>query len=83
MPVLIPGVGAQQGPLELAVSHGVDGSGRNAIVNASRGVIYASKNTGDFEQAARKKAEEVRDFINHRLVFQNQGWPTTAPVSSL
>lgn len=81
MPILIPGVGAQQGPLELAVSHGVDEFGRNAIINASRGVIYASNSPGDFEQAARKRAGEVRDFINQKLVFQNQGWPTTAPVS--
>ena len=82
MPILIPGVGAQQGPLELAVSHGVDASGRNAIINVSRGVIYASESAGDFEQAARKKAREVRDLINQKLVLQGQGWSSLAPASA-
>ena len=41
MPILIPGVGAQGGDLESAVRGGVDERGRGAIINSSRGVIYA------------------------------------------
>ena len=43
MPLLIPGVGAQGGELEAAVKAGVDRSGRLALVNSSRGIIYASQ----------------------------------------
>ena len=80
MPILIPGVGAQSGPLGLSVSHGVDGSGRNAIINVSRGIIYASRNADDFQQAARDKAVEVQGFIHRMLVFQGQDWPSPAPA---
>ena len=42
-PILIPGVGAQGGDLSASVLHGVDSSGRLAIINSSRGIIYASR----------------------------------------
>ena len=42
LPLLIPGVGAQQADLAAAVRCGVDGCGRNVAISASRGVIYAS-----------------------------------------
>ena len=74
MPILLPGVGAQRGDLEQAVSHGVDASGRNAIVAASRSVIYASADPGDFQQAARSKAQEVRSLINDELASRGQGF---------
>jgi len=66
MPLLIPGVGAQGGDLEKAVSYGVDASGSKAIISSSRYVIYASRGK-DFEDAARKAASKLRDRINrHR-----------------
>ena len=63
MPILIPGVGAQGGDLELAVRYGVDATGGGAIINSARGIIYASTGA-DFAIAARAAAEEMRDAIN-------------------
>jgi orotidine-5'-phosphate decarboxylase len=74
MPLLMPGVGAQGGDLEAAVRHGVDVKGRLAIINSSRGIIYASRGN-DFAQAARREATRVRDAINQVLEAAGKGWP--------
>jgi orotidine-5'-phosphate decarboxylase len=66
LPLLIPGVGAQGGELKLASTYGVDRNGGNAIINSSRGIIYASRGR-DFAEAARKAARELRDEINRHL----------------
>lgn len=66
MPILIPGVGAQGGDLATAVRYGVDARGQKAIINSSRGIIYASKGK-DFAQAARRAAAELRDQMNRHL----------------
>ncbi|MFC2018889.1 orotidine-5'-phosphate decarboxylase [Chloroflexota bacterium] len=63
MPLLIPGVGAQGGDLATAVGYGVDGQGRNVIINSSRQIIYASRGE-DFAQAARRAASALREQIN-------------------
>lgn len=64
MPILIPGVGAQGGDLDLAVRYGVDSQREGAIINSSRQIIYASRGK-DFPQAARRSATELRDQINY------------------
>ena len=75
MPILIPGVGAQGGDLESAVRGGVDQRGRGAIINSSRGVIYARPSEGeDFGEAARRAASELRDAINTILEQEGKGW---------
>ena len=75
MPILIPGVGAQGGDLETAVREGVDQHGRGAIINSSRGVIYAPPQQGeDFSQAARRAAAGLRDAINTILEQEGKGW---------
>ena len=63
MPLLIPGVGAQGGDLELSVRYGVDANKEKAVIVAARQVLYASKGP-DYAQAARKAAGELRDAIN-------------------
>ena len=63
VPFLVPGVGAQQGSLGEAVRAGLDARGRGLVVNASRGVTYASRGS-DFAAAARREAERLRDEIN-------------------
>jgi len=63
MPILIPGVGAQGGDLELAVRNGIDAHKRGIMINSSRGVIYAGKGP-DFANAARTAAQSLRDDIN-------------------
>ena len=74
MPLLIPGVGAQGGELESAVRAGVDASGRLALINSSRGIIYASRH-GDFAEAAGVSASALRDSINAVLDEDGLGWP--------
>ncbi len=63
LPLLIPGVGAQGGDLELTVKYGTDSRGQKAIISSSRQILYASKG-GDFAQAAQREALILRDLIN-------------------
>ena len=63
VPILVPGVGTQGGELERTVRAGVDADGFGMLVNASRGVTYASSGD-DFADAARRVALELRDAIN-------------------
>ena len=71
MPLLIPGIGAQGGDLAATVSYGVNARGEGAIINSSRGIIYASRGE-DFAQAARQAALSLRKQINDCL-------PTSTP----
>ena len=73
LPLLIPGVGAQGGDLEAAVLRGVDAAGRLAIINSSRGIIYASRGE-DFASAARVAASNLRNSINGILQAAGLGW---------
>jgi len=66
MPILIPGVGAQGGDLASAVRYGVDARGEKAIINSSRQILYASRES-DFAQAARRVASGLRGQINSYL----------------
>lgn len=61
-PFLIPGVGAQGGDLDAAVSHGPDAVA-GPVINASRSVLYASAGT-DFVDAARAATDDLRGRIN-------------------
>ena len=74
MPFLIPGVGAQGGDLEAAVQQGTDSRGRGALINSSRGIIYASSGA-DFAQAAAREADKLRKSINEVLEADGKGWP--------
>ncbi|PKB64415.1 MAG: orotidine-5'-phosphate decarboxylase [SAR202 cluster bacterium Io17-Chloro-G2] len=74
MPILIPGVGAQGGALESAVQQGAASNGRRAIINSSRGIIYASQGP-NFAQAAGREAAKLRDAINTILDAEGKGWP--------
>jgi orotidine-5'-phosphate decarboxylase len=62
-PILMPGVGAQEGDLRAAVRAGVDKDGGGLIVSASRSILYASRE-GDYAIAARAAAQRLRDEIN-------------------
>ncbi|HUR69122.1 MAG TPA: orotidine-5'-phosphate decarboxylase [Candidatus Thermoplasmatota archaeon] len=55
MLLLIPGVGAQGGSAEHAIRFGANPHGDNAIVNSSRGILYAP----DPAQAARALRDEL------------------------
>ncbi|HEU4326861.1 MAG TPA: orotidine-5'-phosphate decarboxylase [Roseiflexaceae bacterium] len=63
MPLLVPGVGAQGGDLAAAVRGAVDARGGGALINVSRGIMYASDGP-DFAEAARREALRLREAIN-------------------
>lgn len=66
IPLLIPGIGAQGGSVELAVKNGCDVRGAGILINSSRGILYASQGS-DFAAAARQATLTLRDAINtHR-----------------
>ncbi|MEA1980860.1 MAG: orotidine-5'-phosphate decarboxylase [candidate division Zixibacteria bacterium] len=67
MPILIPGVGAQGGSLELATRNGTANFTRPAVINVSRSVLYAS--TG--EDFARRAREEVIKLNNSIKSFKS------------
>lgn len=63
IPLLIPGVGKQGGDLEQAVKNGVNSTSTNAIINSSRGIIYADTSSS-FAEGARAATEHLREEIN-------------------
>jgi orotidine-5'-phosphate decarboxylase len=63
LPFLIPGIGAQGGDLEASVLEGTDAFGEMALINSSRGILYASPGP-DFAEAARRETLKLRDSIN-------------------
>lgn len=63
LPFLIPGIGAQGGDLEASVAAGTDSQGEMAVINSSRGIIYASSGE-DFAEVAGHEASKLRDAIN-------------------
>ena len=60
MPILIPGVGAQGGDLQKALLAGSNSKGELAIINISRGIIYAGKDKTIY-QDVRSAAESLRE----------------------
>ena len=64
MPLLIPGIGAQQGDLEKTIRYGCDKGGGLVLINISRGIIYASSGK-DFAKRAREEAIKIKDQINY------------------
>ena len=68
---LIPGYGAQGGGAEDVV-HGFDKDGSGAIINSSRGIIFAYRNQKkyserDFDLAAGQAAKDMKEEINQAL----------------
>lgn len=58
MPILIPGVGAQGGDLEASVKFGATKNKNRAIINSSRGIIYAD----DPGTAAKTLRDEINRY---------------------
>ncbi|MCY4654603.1 MAG: orotidine-5'-phosphate decarboxylase, partial [Dehalococcoidia bacterium] len=79
VPILIPGVGAQGGELEMSVKNGIDRSADGSatpprvLINSARGIIYADRSTGGFPDGARNAAGKLRDEIN--CVLEQEGAP--------
>lgn len=66
MPILIAGIGAQNGDLNKVIENGLDAKGRGLIVNAARSIIFASEGA-DFAEKAREAALALHDAITKAL----------------
>ncbi len=64
--LLVPGVGAQGGSLELVAQYGMNEQ-CGLLVNSSRGIIHASQ-ADDFAQVAAAKAAELQGQMSQLLV---------------
>ena len=64
IPLLIPGVGKQGGDVKYTVKNGTNNEGEMAIINSSRGIIFAG-NDKDYAEISRYKALLLRDEINN------------------
>jgi orotidine-5'-phosphate decarboxylase len=62
LPILVPGVGHQEGDTAAAVRGGSTGHGTGLIVSSSRAILYASAGD-DFAEQARAVAIHTRDQI--------------------
>ena len=63
-PLLLPGVGAQGGSLEDAVSAGLDSRGRGVIVAVSRGIAAAPEGPASAARELRERIEVVRAAVS-------------------
>jgi orotidine-5'-phosphate decarboxylase len=63
-PLLLPGVGAQGGVLEEAVTAGLDLRGRGVIVSVSRGIAAAPEGPRRAAEALRDRIEVVRAAVS-------------------
>jgi len=67
LPILLPGIGAQNGDLTKSVRFGKDSRNSGLIICASRAVIFASADK-DFAVAARNKVHELNREIAAALI---------------
>ncbi len=74
LPILIPGIGAQGGALKESLLAGMGSKAPNVLISSSRGITYASRNEGDFAEAARAAASALRDQINAVLTAEGRPW---------
>jgi orotidine-5'-phosphate decarboxylase len=75
MPLLIPGIGTQGGDLEASIRCGLNANGLGAVINSSRGIIFAG--TGpNYAEAARAAADKLRKEINVEREKLGFKWPS-------
>lgn len=72
LPFLIPGIGAQGGDLQSAVKTGAGKTGDLAVINASRAIIYATRDQ-NFAEAAAQAAERLRRQMQLALSSSKSG----------
>lgn len=63
IPILIPGVGKQGGDVEKTVKNGINGKGEMAVINSSRGIIYAGHDE-EFAEKSRDATLSLKNEIN-------------------
>ena len=68
--LLVPGVGAQGGNLQDVCKYGMNAH-IGLLINSSRGIIYASKDS-DFAEAAAKKAKDLQQAMEIELKHHSE-----------
>ena len=63
MTFLVPGIGAQGGDIKKTVKSGLNSMNAGMIINSSRSIIFASKET-DFAAKAREETTKLKNLIN-------------------
>ena len=63
IPILIPGIGTQGGDVKKTIKNGTNSTGKMAVINSSRGIIFAGDGE-DFAEISRRKTMSLRDEIN-------------------
>lgn len=56
LPFLIPGIGVQEGDLDIAIEHGMSHASLGPIIAVTRSIIYADRD-GDYARSAREAAQ--------------------------
>ena len=59
MPILVPGIGAQEGDLKTVIENGLDNQKQGFIISSSRGIIFANNP----REAALKLHEEIKGLL--------------------
>ena len=63
IPLLIPGIGKQGGDVKKTIKNGTNSNSEMAIINSSRGIIFAGNNE-NFAETSREKAQFLQNEIN-------------------
>ncbi|MDO4906131.1 MAG: orotidine-5'-phosphate decarboxylase [Lautropia sp.] len=78
LPLLVPGIGAQGGDIDVTVQAGLDADGYGLIINSSRAILYAS-NGANYVSAARNVAQLTRDSIRAAKVKAQDSFRRPGP----
>ena len=70
MPILVPGIGHQEGDLKYTIYTLSEDEFPNILINSSRSILYASDNPNDFDMSARDATRELKRNINKYLTSQ-------------
>ena len=68
IPILVPGIGSQDGDLHASIVGGISPSRYNLIISSSRSIIYASDNPVDYGMAAGMAAKKLKNQVNDVLL---------------
>ncbi len=67
IPILVPGIGSQEGDLSNSLKAGIEQEFPNIFINSSRSIIYASSDLNNYSHAAGQAAYKLKSDINEIL----------------
>ena len=67
IPILVPGIGSQEGDLGNSLKAGVEKKFPNIFINSSRSIIYSSPDPNNYSYAAGQAAYKLKSDINNIL----------------